>query len=316
MHDFRRLPGEVAGVQSPDLRYEIRRAINRREIALDLYEAAEGTLPEFSLTTSLSEKSDTVAERIRDFLRIPLRYQQAWKPGYDTFNAWRTAFENAGVMVLQMTKVQLTEARGFSVSDVPLPAIVVNIKDRPRGRCFTMFHELTHLMLHDGGVCDLDDHTERGSNELRAEVFCNLVAGCVLVPGKALLNETIIRNSPRRTEWQDTEISALADRYGVSREVILRRLLLLGRTTEGFYRVRREQYRTEAELADKNRSKGFAPPDRLAVSSAGPLFVRLALSNYYQERITASDLADFLEVRLKHLDKIEQAVFTTHGSNS
>ena len=53
---------------------------------------------------------------------------------------------------------------------------------------------------------------------------------------------------------------------------------------------------------------GFAPPDRMAVSKAGPFFVRLVLDSYHQEKITANDLSSFLEVRLKHIPKIEHAV--------
>ena len=314
MRDFRRLPGEVAGVQSPQLRYEVRRAANRREIALELYEPAEGRIPSFPLHASLSETPEDIAQRVRDFLDISLDTQQAWRRGYETFNSWRTVFETVGVMILQMTTVDVTEARGFSISDLPLPVVVVNIKDSLQGRCFTMFHELAHIILHEGGLCDLDDRTSRGPGELREEAFCNMVAGSALVPAAALLDQTEVRNQPKRSEWEDDQISALADRYGVSREVILRRLLVLGRTTDSFYRFKREQYQRQAELGTGRRSKGYAPPYRLALSSAGPLFVRLALSNYYQERITASDLADFLELRLKHLDKIEQAVPATHGA--
>ncbi|MCH8055736.1 MAG: helix-turn-helix transcriptional regulator, partial [Deltaproteobacteria bacterium] len=47
MHDFRRLPGEAAERKSPELRLEIRRSQQRRELALDLYEDLEGTLPSF-----------------------------------------------------------------------------------------------------------------------------------------------------------------------------------------------------------------------------------------------------------------------------
>jgi hypothetical protein len=38
------------------------------------------------------------------------------------------------------------------------------------------------------------------------------------------------------------------------------------------------------------------------------MFVKLVLDNYRQDNITASDVADFLEVRRKHWDKIETAV--------
>ena len=50
-------------------------------------------------------------------------------------------------------------------------------------------------------------------------------------------------------------------------------------------------------------------PTGLLSRPAGPGFVRLVLDSYYNERITASDLADFLGVRLKHMPKIEEAVF-------
>ncbi len=307
MHDFRRLPGEVAGVQSPELRYEIRRALNRREIALELYEAALGPVTEFTLRAQLSEDPDRVAERIRTALGVTPEIQAGWKPGYETLNRWRTALEDAGVLVLQMTGVDVSESRGFSTSETPLPTVVVNIKDSPAARCFTMFHELTHVMLREGGLCDLDDHTLRAPEELQAEIFCNMVAGATLMPRSALLAESTVRAKRGTSEWEHHEIKGLADRYGVSREAMLRRLLVLGRTTAGFYKKMRKEYAKAYEAREPKRG-GFAPPHRLAISSAGPLFVRLVLSNYHQELITASTVSDYLEVRLKHLDKIESEV--------
>lgn len=67
----------------------------------------------------------------------------------------------------------------------------------------------------------------------------------------------------------DEVIASLAHRYRASREVVIRRLLILGRTTEAFYRKKR---------------KGL------------------------QAEITSNDLSSFLEVRLKHIPKIERAV--------
>ena len=54
---------------------------------------------------------------------------------------------------------------------------------------------------------------------------------------------------------------------------------------------------------------GPVPPFRKTISRVGHAFAKLVLSNYYQDYITASDVSDFLEVRLKHLPKIEAAVF-------
>jgi len=315
MHDFRRLPGEVAGVQSPELRYEIRRAINRRQIAIELCESPERSIPEFRLRVSLTDEPESLARRIRKSLRVSLDTQKAWQPGYDTFNNWRTVFERAGVLVFQMTSVDVSEIRGFSISELPLPVVVVNTKDSPAGRCFTMVHELAHIMLRKGGLCDLDDHTARAPEELRAEVFCNMVAGCVLVPGDALLAESIVRAKRKRSEWSDDEVLELATAYGVSREVVLRRLLLLGRTTQAFYRRKRHQYNREAEMRAQQSKRGFPPPYRLALSRTGPTFARLVLNSYHEDRITVSDVADLLEVRLKHLDKIEEAALAKPGAD-
>jgi hypothetical protein len=88
-------------------------------------------------------------------------------------------------------------------------------------------------------------------------------------------------------------------------------LLVLEQTTQSFYKAKRQEfievYRDREEK--KMERGGFAPPDRVAVATAGPGFVRLVLDSYYNERITASDLSDFLDVRLKHMPKIEEAVF-------
>lgn len=309
IHDFRRLPGKVAGVQSPELRFEVRRAQSRRESAVDLYAVVGGAPPLFSLGASVSHDPERVGTAIRESLGVRHEDQVAWAPGYGAFNEWRSALENSGVLVFQATEAAVSEVRGFSISETPLPAIVVNIKDSPRGRTFTMLHELCHVVLREGGMCDLYEDAERPLEEQRVEVFCNHVAGAALVPREYLLEEELVRQKVPTAEWLDDELGELADRYGVSREVLLRRLLICGRTTEGFYRQKREQFQQEYEAQAKRAAGGFAPPDRIAISSAGPTFVRLVLSNYYQDHLTASDVSDLLEVRLKHLPKIETAIF-------
>lgn len=308
MHDFRRLPGEVAGVQSMELRYEIRRAIARRSIALELYKNLGERIPQFRTTGSMDDAPEELAKQLRGVLKVQLSDQLSWQPGYDSFNRWREALENAGILVLQMISVAPEESRGFSISETPLPVVVLNTKDSPAARCFTLLHELAHITLRKGGLCDLDDHTARPPEELATEVYCNMVAGSTLVPSNALLQEPMVLAQRRFDDWKDSDIVYLANRYGVSREVILRRLLVLGKTTDAFYRQQRRLYIRQAQQREKEREAGFAPPDRMAVASAGPTFTRLVLENYQNESITASDVADFLEVRLKHLSKIQEAI--------
>jgi len=305
--DFRRLPGQVAGVESSDLRFEIRKAGLRREIALEL-SGLEGEEPEgIEASASLDESPEEVGARVRDLLGVHLTDQVGWRGPYDSFNGWRGAVEGAGALVFQMTAVELSEARGFSISESPLPTVVVNVKDSPRGRAFSLLHEFGHLMLRDGGLCDLDDVTERPPGELRVERFCNSVAGSALVPSEALFADQTVRAHPGgEVAWSDTELAAIAGRFGVSREVVLRRLLDFGRTNSDFYAQKRIEFLETYERLRQGRQGGFAPPAQMAFASAGPSFTGLVLSSYSEGRITASDVSDYLDVRLKHLPRIQQ----------
>jgi Zn-dependent peptidase ImmA (M78 family) len=304
--DYRRLPGRVSGVESPELRYEIRRAITRREFALELLEEAGEEVPEFPLAAERSEPPERLGARIRAALGIDMSVQSTWRGPYDSFNGWRSLLERAGTLVQQMIDVEVSEARGFSISEFPLPSVVLNIKDAPRGRTFSLLHELVHIVLKQGGLCDLDDTTSRSTDDLQVERYCNAVAGATLVPEESLLASTFLRRHGRAAAWDDEELRTLASEFGVSREVILRRLLDLNQTSEDFYREKREQFLEEYEEARRRQVGGFAPPHQVALASAGPAFAGLVLSSYEQGTITASDVSDYLGVRLKHLRRIEE----------
>jgi len=316
MQDFRRLPEGMAGVQSPELAFEVRRARYRREIALDLYEELFGAARAFTATASLDEDPEGVGVRMRELLGVGRDEPTRWRSSHEALNRWRSVVEKLGVLVFQASDVEVGEVRGFSISQTPLPVVVVNLKDVPLARVFTMLHEATHLMLREGGLCDLDEEQASPAHR-RMEVFCNHVAGAAMIPKDWLLEEDEVRKQ-RGAEWPDEVIAALAHRYRASREVVIRRLLILGRTSEAFYRKKREELQAEFEAHRQEElrkkalglaSKGFVTPDRMAVSTAGPFFVRLVLNSYHQEKITSNDLASFLEVRLKHVPKIERAVF-------
>ncbi|MGE0454273.1 MAG: ImmA/IrrE family metallo-endopeptidase [Vicinamibacteria bacterium] len=315
LHDFRRPHEGVPKDQSPELAYEVRRARHRREIALDLFRDLNGEDPKaFSLTATVDDDPEEVASRLREYLGVTRDERASWKNTYDALNRWRSALESQNVLVFQADEVAVSEARGFSISEAVFPVVVVNMKDTPPARVFSMLHETAHLMLREGGLCDLLEETSH--QQERIEAFCNRVAGATLVPAAWLLREDVVRvqDGPR---WPDKTIEVLSQRYRVSREVVLRRLLILGRTTEAFYKKKRAElraaYEAQQEQAIQKRAlglaaPGFASPDRIAVSTAGPLFVRLVLNSYNQEKITSNDLSSFLEVRLKHIQKIAQAV--------
>jgi len=158
MHDFRRLSAEGAATTiSPKLTYEIRRAHDRREWALEMIKDIDEPIPAFEAAATLRDGIEDVAGRLRQAMRVSLADQTKGRSDSEAFKWWRNVLENAGILTLQATTLKLEEARGFSISMKPLPVVVVNIKDAQRGRIFTLLHEVTHILLSEGGICDLHD---------------------------------------------------------------------------------------------------------------------------------------------------------------
>lgn len=307
--DFRRLPGQIAETESPSLRLEIRKATLRRKAALNLMALEGRQPPEFDFSLSHHAEPETAGQEVRSWIGVSLATQFQWKGPYDALNGWREAIERLGILVTQMEGVESEEASGFSLAGRPLPIIVANVKDFPRRRVFTFLHELVHILLRDGGLCDLDDVTDRDPTRLAVERFCNAVAGAALIPRDALLGSSVVSEHERSNmSWGASELKELAGQFAVSEEVVLRRLLDLDRTTPAIYRTKREELIRIYDEIRRTPKKGFSAPHQIAVATAGPTLAHLVLDGYAEGRITGSDASDFLGVRLKHFPKIQERI--------
>jgi Zn-dependent peptidase ImmA (M78 family) len=305
MHDFRRAVKPAGSPNSPELTLEIRRAHDRRDWALELFEQIEEQPRELAGALALGTDPETAAAEVRRILKVTLSDQVVWRTDYEAFRQWRTLIERAGILTFQANDVDTTEARGFSISERPLPVAVTNIKDAPRGRIFTLLHETTHILLRDGGICDL--HESDQDQRSRVEAFCNHVAGAALFPKNAFLKtNTVLAHKKGDIAWVDEELKELSRHFGGSREAALVRLLALGLTTQAYYEEKHEGFlRQYAEQRERLKG-GFAPPHEVALSSAGPTFTSLVIESFNRERITASDVSDYLQIRLKHLAEVQQ----------
>lgn len=310
-HDFRRAPGEVALVYTPALRRQLRLAHERRELALALYDELDEVPPRFTERISVSADAEAVGSRVRKLLGVEFEEQRRWGDGRRAYNAWRRRLEALGVLVLQMENVATNEAWGFSLVEIPLPVIGVNRKLAVNGRTFTMLHEFTHILLGESSICDIDDFTPRGTEEIRTEVFCNHVAAAALMPRRWFLGHEVIEAQPRAlTTWDDDQIRAVARTFGVSREATVRRLLTFGLTDEAFYLRKRSQYHQELqeqrrrEMKTRDEIKRNMPQE--AISNLGRNFVRLILQNYNEDRITLMDASQYLGVRAEKVRKVEE----------
>lgn len=249
----------------------------------------------------MSEDPETVAAGVRRTLGVNDQIQSAWRDDDEALRAWTKAVEKRGVLVLQMS-FPMEDAKGFSLVDGGPPAIMLNRRDSPRGRMFSLFHEYCHLLLNDGGICRMDDREYRRSED-RVEKFCNRVAAAVLVPSEILLGHPLVRPRSTPGDWREDTLGKLASHFKVSKEVTLRRLLTFGLTTQRFYEEKREEWKKKAR-----QPWGHQDPPKRCVQERGVPFVSLVLESQRRDRITYSEVADYLGIRLKHLPKVEQIV--------
>lgn len=314
LHDFRRLPSTEHVDPSPALMLEIERAEFQRSIALQLLPVSETGFAYLN-SIGLNDDPESVGDRVRQLLNITLDDQYEWKADqYLAFRQWKEAIERLHVLVLQMShiageRVALEEARGFSIGELALPVIMINAKDAPAGRIFTLLHEFAHLLLNVTGICDLSEVRRPTTQEQRVETFCNRVAAAALMPAAAVIAQPTVQRHGNAEEWTDDEISKLARTFVVSNEAIVRRLASLGLASDAFYSRKHAEYAklyAEMRLQPKD---GRAPYELMVVRRNGVAFTRLVLEAYYQDRITLNKVASYLGISLKSMAKVETAAF-------
>ena len=321
IHDFRRVAEDAAPAEeSTPFLFELRSARRRRAIAQELLTELDQSPVEFTISARIDERFDLAAARARKWIGVALGVQESWHAQYDALNGWLAAFEKRGVLVFQTGSVPLSVMRGFSIADRVLPVIALNGKDSPRARVFTLMHEFAHLMLSEGGVCDpLTISRGPATHNVRIESFCNAVAGSILVPENAFNTLPMVADRRLGQEWPEEDIRQLADLFAVSREVIVLRLRSARKVDDGFVTARLAQYRREyrdreAEKAarpkDKARKFGI-PRYRIALRNNGRSYTRLVFDALERDRITLADASDYLDLRIKHFEQLEEAAHDT-----
>jgi Zn-dependent peptidase ImmA (M78 family)/transcriptional regulator with XRE-family HTH domain len=224
---------------------------------------------------------------------------------YKALSHWRRLVEALGVLALQFP-MPIEDTRGFTLPDPKCPALVINQSDVPRARVFTLFHELGHILQRREGVCDLGAPAPE-TRVPPVESWCNAFAGAFLVPTKDFLTEW--RQWPKGEDPPDEEIRRLSSRYQVSETVVLRRLLAVGAISASQYRTganRRSASFDRPKPAHSQEVKRNIPSERVA--EFGSSFVRLVLSSASSGELTLGDVADILDVRVKHLSAISDRI--------
>ncbi len=307
--DYRVLPEQIAmdEEQIYRLNANIVEAFERRETLIELYKLLEESPPEVTLEVDRQKRPRQVAKKIVEFLEFNRTQLQQAKNPYDALRFWKQTIEAKGILVCQTSvnthlSVELETVRGFCIAQRPFPVIVVNPKDSPYERIFTLIHELVHIALGESVIQNTNFEEVNPSNLDPIEVFCNGVAAEVLVPEDELLGLINL-------EMLQEDLPQISKHFHVSPEVIMRRLLTLRKISRRNYQMYRSRQLAKYKDAPAGTG-GAAPYHNRLLNTSGEHFARIAFTAYYEQKITRAELASVLSNSdTKHLTKIESAIF-------
>ena len=302
--DFRTLPGTEGQFDRKTL-LAIRKALRLQSLAKDLMQGlGRETAPQLG-KAKFSEQPEQAALSERARLGIDIERQQEWKDEWEAFREWRAAIERHNVLVFQLP-MPVEDARGFSLADREPYAVVASSSDAVRARIFTLFHEFAHLLLRTPGVClpQLDKSPQ--NNEPELERWCNRFAGTFLIPDSGVSIASRNRGGELTGEALRDAVEDIARRFKVSQQVALWRLRDLERVSNQTFQTALNRLMARAKQT-KQRGGPVAVAKK-CLAENGAFFTSLVLEAKGKGHVTYSDVADYLNVRLKHLPAIEASL--------
>ena len=276
-----------------------------RAFQIGLAELNDGWNPARHIATrdlriSVQDPVSFSARQVRNFLGVSLGDQFKWPNASAALQAWRAAFYNVGITVFK-DAFRESGYGGFSLFDEEFPIIYVNNSNAITRQTYTLFHELAHLLLHTSGIDREGAFLQPfPPNKHRIEKTCVCLASAILVPDEAL-NEEIPAGKADKSKAED-----LASKFSVSREVIFRRLRDRGLVTDlEFIDAKREW---DSQFARHSGGVG-GNYFRTKIAYLGKEYITLAFKRFYQDRIDEEELADYLAIKPKHIDQLEDTLF-------
>ena len=266
---------------------------------IELKQDAGITIPRFQYKASIQDNPAIVANKLRKEWNLDEIRQ------FSTINIVLDAYiekvESLGVAVFQLSLTQ-DHLRGFSMVDEIVPIIGIKRGGEPSSaKIFTLFHELGHVLLNEGGLCDLSEKTS-----LQIEKWCNAFSAEMLIPTAELLQMNIVIEQKLKGEkiWSKKDLIELGNYFHVGPLAILRSLLENKLTTLAYYKDRHQAW-NKPSFARAKDPKG-RELHKESLQERGRTYVSLAFSAFDQNRIDLKDLSDFLGVKLSYIPKTRQ----------
>lgn len=275
----------------------IERAERQREIYLSLIEDREDELQRFS-HPELPEEPEHAASLVREWLQLTER---------NDFSTFRSAVEKKGILVFLTNGYQgrwqtpkANPVIGFSLYHEYFPLIVVKKASHEARQSFTLIHELAHILIHRKSMVDEEKDLFSHAGKERA---ANQFAANLLVP-LAFLNSIEMSQKPDEPELIDDWLRPYRNRWGVSTEALLLRLLSVGRLEQSEYDNYKAWHQARPAIDEPRGTRLYRHREPRNVF--GDPYVRSVLDALDQEKITLNKASKFLDgLKVTDIRKLE-----------
>lgn len=308
MRNLRTLPN--AKIDNSALNLAIADILSARELLIESQAALKEHFVTFSLTIQEPDDVFRWAKIIRNQLKLDIDTQYNCTSMRQFYLYVRNMVEKAGVFVHCFTGIDTDVVRGFAIYDDLIPIIGLNNEDRYPAKTFSIIHELVHIIKRSSAICNEMMSSFSSQSE---EVFCNAVAGEVLVPKANLLKQF---GNLTSDEVDLDLIDILARKFSVSKEVICRRMLDLGLISRQSYLMLVNSIRVEFEKERKQAQEyrkltGKVIPRNIPRETIDKNSTTLCKTFYHGFRegyFDKQDIARYLGVKQHHIDRFIQEV--------
>jgi len=287
---------------SKDSRLAIRKARHYQSISNDLMKDLGIDFKPKIKALTLQDNPQEFAQEERKRMGISVDEQFKWKNAYDAFNVWRSTIESRNILVFQF-KFPIEDARGFSLMDKEPPVIAINSTDNILARIFTLFHEYAHIIL---GITEIYAGEEEVITDRGVENWCDSFASEFLVPEKVLKEDKDFQFFIQSRRISPEVLQKLSKKFRISKKAILTRLRTLDLIEYDVYR--RESLSLRKQYVGVSKIGGFMTPPQKCLQEKGKQFISSILQGKERGIITTQDVIEYLSIKLKHLDKIQELI--------
>lgn len=305
--DFRTVAGAPEKPPSPDFLDVLSDTLRKQQWYREYQESIEAARLEFIGRFKEEAEHRQIANDIRNTLQIDDSMREESHSWEQFLQEFIRRSERIGVLVLRSGIVgnnthrplDVEEFRGFVISDTLAPLIFINGKDAKTAQIFTLAHELAHLWMGQTGISNPDYLNQLSAPQNIAERVANQVAAETLLPADEFLYFW-----DDRKEKQDN-IEALAQRYRISRFVVLRRAFDNDKLSEAEYY---EYY--QSLVAEHRKGSGVSGGSfyrNLLTRNSSTLTTTLLVA-CAEGRVSLKEAASLLNVKIKSIPSIQREI--------